>query len=234
MLFFLEKKDNETNESILEINSQILEAQGLTNPDFLGILRSIQFYRPRLLEEVFNRMLITTLVAFIAANSSEDTDEAKEFIETMSLYSQMTDEEKDILDNFDNLSEQDKIDLSWRYEAAYVLAWALNLVEDMPFPEDTIDVETFLDVVMQKAVVIKHMSSYSELELRLPEEIIQQADLNWRYLWNCRESRIEGGDLPSNLDESVVFERQRGFNWLIGQGTPMGIYEDWDNIDTST
>ena len=55
--------------------------------------------------------------------------------------------------------------------------------------------------------------------MRNIEEILDEADLIYRYNWACVNARIKGENAPAGLDSEVVFERHWGLNWLIGKGT---------------
>lgn len=70
----------------------------------------------------------------------------------------------------------------------------------------------------------------AKVRLRDIEDILNEADLIYRYHWACRDARLNGREEPAGLINSVVMERHAGLNWLIGA---LDI-DDWDNPDTST
>lgn len=65
--------------------------------------------------------------------------------------------------------------------------------------------------------------------LRSPAEVLDQADLIYRYAWACTEARIHGQPPPAGLSADVVMEWHPALNWLIG-------YQDapWDEVPTDT
>lgn len=69
------------------------------------------------------------------------------------------------------------------------------------------------------------------VNLRSIDEILDEADLIYRYHWACVDARIHRKNVPADLDSGVVFERHWGLNWLIGKGTDDG---NWDCVSTNT
>ena len=69
----------------------------------------------------------------------------------------------------------------------------------------------------------------AKARLRPQAEILDAADLIYRYNWAATDARINGRSAPAGLDGSVIYERHYALNWLIG-------YLDlpWDDISTDT
>lgn len=115
----------------------------------------------------------------------------------------------------------DMIRFAWRAEALLALLWALNLSDDLPFPDDACDLEALADFIAQ----------YTESELReaialrpLPE-ILDMADLTFRYDQASLEARINGQDMPAKLSPGVLYERHYAFSWLTNASN-----RDWDEV----
>lgn len=68
-----------------------------------------------------------------------------------------------------------------------------------------------------------------DAKLRPLNEILDQADLIYRYHWGVVNARLKKTKAPANLQGGVVKERHYMLNWLIG-------YQDqkWDEISTDT
>lgn len=66
--------------------------------------------------------------------------------------------------------------------------------------------------------------------MRSVDEILDVADLNYRYDWACVNARIDRKSLSFVLNESIVVERYKALNWLIGADGA----EDWDKIVVNT
>ena len=122
---------------------------------------------------------------------------------------------------------------TWKYEAYWVLAWALGFVKKLGLPTDTCDVSKAI------AFVSDHESFDSFLKAaktRKAYEILDETDLIFRIHWACREAGLHGKDSPANMNSSVVLERHMALNWLIRFNVD-GEWEDWgdwDNVSTNT
>ena len=124
--------------------------------------------------------------------------------------------------------EQDRVNMIWKYEAYWSLIWALGFIDELKFPSESMTTE-------ECQFAINLVSNCNDLEefikkikLRSLEEILDQADLIYRYHWACVDARINGKSAPQNLFESVVMERRAGLDWLIDENA------DWDYPNLST
>ena len=94
----------------------------------------------------------------------------------------------------------------------------------MDRPERLVDPATLIDLIEPddgKAFV-------ANARMRPQAEILDAADLIYRYHWAVREAGLNKRPAPARLDGEVVMERHRGLNWLIG-------YEaEWDEVTTDT
>lgn len=116
------------------------------------------------------------------------------------------------------------IQASWLCEAALPMAWALGRFKTLERPDKTIEVDRLWSLISAddgKALV-------SQARLRPIGEILDEADLIYRYHWAVRQARIDGKPAPAGLDGGVVMERHKGLNWLVG------YHAEWDEITTDT
>jgi uncharacterized protein DUF4272 len=118
----------------------------------------------------------------------------------------------------------------WRYEALWILAWALGLVEVLSYPSETCDVDflskTFL-ATDEEALVKKS-------KLLPTETLLDALDLHFRLNWVVRQrqqnDKPPDGEMGGNdLDPGVVLERYYALNWLVQHG---GV--EWDDVQTPT
>src|SRR5262252_3094401 len=118
-------------------------------------------------------------------------------------------------------TQRDRTQFSWRYEAAWVLLWALGYLEELGKPSTICDVP--------KAVTIMHERTTAQFlagaKLRSLEEVLDEADLVYRYDWAVVDARVNDKPSPAGLDPGVVQERHHALNWLIGY-----IDQDWDDV----
>jgi hypothetical protein len=124
-----------------------------------------------------------------------------------------------------NPSQQERIQFSWRYECLWVLLWSLGYVETLDRPTGICDVPKAVSFLRDRdtAQFIK------DAKPRLLSEILDQADLIYRYHWAVVDARLKKREPPAKLDGGVVQERHYVLNWLIGY---MG--QNWDKISTDT
>jgi hypothetical protein len=122
-------------------------------------------------------------------------------------------------------SQKDRNQYSWRYESLWVLLWSLGYVDQLDRPAGQCDVAKAVSFLRDRdsAQFVK------DAKLRPLSEILDQADLAYRYHWAVVDARLKKQEAPGSLDGGVVLERHYVLNWLIGY---MG--QDWDEISTDT
>ena len=122
-------------------------------------------------------------------------------------------------------SDHDKTQFIWRYEAAWVLLWSLGYVEELPYPNSICDVPAAVTFMQER----NKEQFIKDANLRPITEILNEADLIYRYHWAIVDARVNGNVTPSEIDSSVVLERHYTLNWLIGY-----MDQEWDDISTDT
>lgn len=183
-------------------------------------------------EEIAKRAIACLISIQVACdiNKGDNIEESKafflEFLDKYDVKEELTDKEKKII--FGNPEEQDIINMIWKYEAYWTLIWALGLVEKLEYPSEICDCNFAVRAVADCEDFEDFMKN---VKLRSIDEILNEADLIYRYNWACVNARINGESSPSNLDSGVVFERHWGVNWLIGKNT---YNDEWDSISTDT
>lgn len=121
--------------------------------------------------------------------------------------------------------EADTIKFSWRYECAWVLLWSLGYVATLARPDEICDVPELVRILRSRDTA----RFIQESALRPLGEILDQADLIYRYDWAATEARVKNRPTPSGLDGGVIHERHRALNWLTGY-----MDQEWDDITTDT
>ncbi|WP_046213524.1 DUF4272 domain-containing protein [Paenibacillus wulumuqiensis] len=115
---------------------------------------------------------------------------------------------------------------SWRYEALWVMLWALGHVDTLGEPTEICDVARTVGILQQ----FDSFAAFREgSRLREAAEILDAADLIYRYDWACVDSRVHQRPVPGGLDAGVVYERHYALNWLTGY-----LGQDWDHVRTDT
>ncbi|MDP4145308.1 MAG: DUF4272 domain-containing protein [Bacillota bacterium] len=128
--------------------------------------------------------------------------------------------------NKESPSKEDCIQFAWRYEAYWVLLWALKHVKRLEIPNKTCDISKAVYILSR----MKSLGDFlSNSQLRYAREILDEADLIYRYDWVCVEARLKGLEVPGNINSDVVTERHKALNWLISY-----LNQDWDEVRTDT
>lgn len=122
-------------------------------------------------------------------------------------------------------SQKDRIQFSWRYECLWVLLWSLGYIDDIARPEGICDVPKAVGFLRERDTE----QFIKDAKLRPLTEILDQADLIYRYHWAVVDARLKGKEAPAKLEGGVVQERHYVLNWLIGY-----MDQEWDDISTDT
>jgi hypothetical protein len=187
-------------------------------------------YVPRSKEEVAKRTLnILTAAVFGELFQSEGLESARETVRSiMDQYGTeplLSPGERAFVFSPDP-ARQEALDFAWRYECAWVGLWALGFVDDLSYPDGICDVSGMADIVRACG---SFPAFAARASLRSPGEILDQADIIYRYDWACVDARINGRDAPAGLMPGVVMERHRMLNWLTRY-----MDADWDDVSTDT
>jgi len=178
--------------------------------------------RGRTVEEVASRTLALLVVAVKAEGLEQRI--VDKVIKEYGLKHDFTPMEQAFLeDRFP--SQNDRGQFTWRYEAAWVLLWALGYVEQLGKPTGICDVPRAVTLMRERT----RAQFIAEARLRPLTEILDQAVLTYRYRWAVVEARVRGQSLSDGLEPGVTLERHHALNWLVG-------YRDqpWDEASTDT
>lgn len=122
-------------------------------------------------------------------------------------------------------TENERVQYTWRYEAAWTLLWALGYVEHLGKPIGICDVPRAVETMRKRTSA----QFISDSNLRSTDEMLDEADLIYRYHWAVVDARINGKPIPASLDPGVTLERHYALNWLISY-----MDEEWDEVSTDT
>jgi uncharacterized protein DUF4272 len=136
----------------------------------------------------------------------------------------------------DEKPDQEQItNFVWRYEALWILAWALGLVEVLCYPSETCD----LDFLSKTFLATDEEALVKKSKLLPTETLLDALDLHFRLSWLVRQrqgGKPGDGDKPpdgemggNDLDPGVVLERYYALNWLVQHGGA-----EWDDVQTPT
>lgn len=226
---------NQPNQRALErkIRSiEVLKEYNVPYIENLPVIETSDCIKIRTKDEIAKRAitcLITIQLACDVMNDHEAIDECVSFckglLEQFEVEECLTEKEKAIFSL--EADQQSVINMVWKYEAYWILLWALGIVEELDYPSHICDCNFAIEAVSSCE---NYEDFISQAKLRDIEEILDQADLIFRYDWACVDARIKGMEAPAGLDSGVVFERHWGINWLIDADEE----DDWDYVGTNT
>ncbi|WP_414644639.1 DUF4272 domain-containing protein [Bradyrhizobium sp.] len=161
---------------------------------------------------------------YLWLGSGLDGEIVARVLESYGLRSHLTPKELPfVLDS--SPSQHDRVQFSWRHEAAWALLWALGFVAQLGKPAQMCDVDFLGNTVAGRT----RSQFIDDAELRPIADILDQADLIHRYHWAVRNAQIEGQQIPAGLHPGVTDERHHALNWLIGSRG-----QAWDDVSTDT
>lgn len=202
-------------------SEDVLEAEGVPINRNLPMIESEAQITLRTPGEIAHRLRALSIIA--ARGGGLPEAQARQFIAERGIGPHLTPAERAFLD-MPQPSDHDMMQFSWRNEAAWVLFWALGHVDgQLGPPRDMCDVDAMTDVVINTR----------DLERRPPQSannVLNEADLTYRYHWAVRQAGIDGRPPPAGLHPGVVMERHHALNWLIGYGDRA----EWDEVGTDT
>jgi hypothetical protein len=199
----------------------LLRKEGVPVNESLPAIEDESQVRKRKREEIAYRALSLLTVAMKGEGlDSKSTDDV---VAQFGLAAHLTPEERRFVRERAPSQDQ-RSRFSWRYEAAWVMLWALGYVEQLDKPTTECDVRAEIAIMRQRT----EQQFITDAKLRPLSEMIEQADRIYRYHWAVVDARLNGGD-AGGLNSDVTLERHQALNWLIG-------YEDqeWDDVTTDT
>lgn len=134
-----------------------------------------------------------------------------------------------------NPSEQERVFYSWQAEAAMMLAWSLNGLQERPFLTDMND----LNKVSFAADILENPQKFIENARLRPQKELEEAEaFLFHQHWRVRDHALGfnvGKQLQKKdeiavelLHPDVVYWHRYAASWLIGHG------EDWASVPTDT
>jgi hypothetical protein len=200
----------------------ILRAEGVPFLASLPVIETTAEALKRTKEEVALRTLCLLFVA--AKGEGVEGEVLERLLKSYELRPHLTPKELAfVLDN--SPSQHDRIQFAWRYEAASTLLWALGFVAQLGKPVQPCDVEFAVSTMTERTT----SQFIEDSGLRPIADILDQADLIYRYHWAIRDARLKGRQIPADLHPGVTDERHHAFNWLIGY-----LEQAWDDVSTDT
>jgi hypothetical protein len=205
-----------------ELSESILKAKGVSFIEHLPVIETEAETKHRSRDEIAYRALALLVIA--GKGVGLEQPRVEKITKDYNLASHFTPKESAFIKN-PNPSEDDRLQFIWRYEAAWVLLWDLGYVEKLESPDSVCNVPQAVTFMRNRTTE----QFLADAKLRPLSEILDQADIIYRYDWAAVDARIHGKKLPANLNAGIIQERHYALNWLIGY-----MEQEWDDISIDT
>lgn len=180
-------------------------------------------------KEAGARMIILLSVSYISQNLNK-RDALKDWLKREGIWEHVSKHERGLF-NGDIRDEESLIDFSWEGESAYILGWALNLIDKAPSPEHPITDAQFEHFAEMIPALGGPLSEFlTRLKFRNTIEIFDENIFYELATAYFRDLMLSGRKDESNVDSHIAYLRHKTLNWLRRYE---GIKE-WDETDTST
>ena len=197
-----------------------LTAQGVPVLPSLPMIEDKSTSHRRTSEEVAHRTIALAVIA--VTGETLDADLSASLTDQFQAQGYFSPRERRFLGDL-TADPQDRINAAWRYEGVHVLLWALGIYDDIGRPDTITDVPLLASTLRDLGAD----GLIARAQLRSQAELLDAADLMYRYHWAVRQARLDGVAPPAGLDPSVVQERRYALEWLI-TNVP------WDDVSTDT
>lgn len=122
-------------------------------------------------------------------------------------------------------SPQECSTFTWRYEALAVLLWSLSYLPNLERPTEQVDAAKLGEIILRRGAA----TFSAEAKLRPAAELLDFADLMYRYHWAVRDAQVHQRPPPAGLSSDIVMEWDWAVRWLVGS-----LDQDWDDISLDT
>jgi len=224
---FFKTKNNtmcyKTAEQRKEETEALLKSMSIPYFDHLPLIEEENEVKIRTAMEIAERILILTYLNYIS-EVPEERDSVNDFLKKNSLWDKVSPEEKVLFQKV-VLSRQEKINISWRSEAIWLLLWAINKVDKLEIPTEQVEIA---EIVSRLPDFLSNPTEFTEnVTIRPTSELLDISDLTYRLHWAVRNTELN--NLKTlNLNSSVIVERHYAINWVTYYA------EEWDEITTDT
>ena len=200
----------------------ILKKEGVPYIDHLPIIETEAEAKRRSTDEVALRAIALCIVA--VKGEGLEQEEIDKLVKKFDVADAFSPKERRFIENPEP-SKHERIQFTWRYECYWVMLWALGFVDELARPDKICDVPKAVSLLRD----LGREGFVKKAKLRPAREILDAADLIYRYHWATTEARVKNQDPPAGLDPGVVMERHYALNWLVGYSD-----QEWDDVTTDT
>jgi Domain of unknown function (DUF4272) len=171
-----------------------LQAEGVPVLDSLPVIETQTTSLRRTEEEVIRRTIALAIVAVKGETGDHDLGQA--LIAQFAATGFFTPKEQAFMDN-PTPDAPARIAMTWRYEGVHVMLWALSIYPDLGRPDQITDVPLLADTLRE----LGPEGLRAKAMLRPQADLLNAADLIYRYNWAVVQARLDGSDTPAGLTQ---------------------------------
>jgi hypothetical protein len=163
------------------------------------------------------------LQGVVAVACEVDPEPVIEWYQDQGVWDQVSPNEQAFLLDPHSLTRDEWNSLRWHQEAEWALLWVVGKVEVLGLPTRQCDSRRLVDEIIP-ALGSDIEPFLGSAELRPPGVLLAEDDRHYNLWCYYFQTRHKGSHLlPSDLEISVLYERQYAFEWLHG-------IEAWDDV----
>ncbi len=201
-------------------SESVLSREGVRINLFLPVIETEADMKLRSKEEAAYRTM--ALLGVAVKGEGLEQPRVEEFIAQYGIKEHFTPEERSFIED-PAPWEEARARFSWRYEAVWTLLWALSFVKKLEKPVAQCDAAQAMWFLHSRTAE----KFIADARLRTPKEILDQADLIYRYDWAAVDARVNRRE--PDINGEITVERHHAILWLIGRDG-----DEWDEIRTDT
>ncbi|MEO8530729.1 MAG: DUF4272 domain-containing protein [Deltaproteobacteria bacterium] len=124
-----------------------------------------------------------------------------------------------------NPADKDHFNMSWRFEGLHVLLWALGFHENLGNPDSVANENDLMNALR----ALGPDGLRAKAKPRAQAELLDAADLMYRYDWACVDALNSGTAGPAGINCEVILEWRYALEWLTAAPA-----QDWDDVNMDT
>ncbi|CAN5853658.1 hypothetical protein BH11PLA1_BH11PLA1_12480 [soil metagenome] len=208
-----------------------LTAAGISQNSWLPMFASAADINERSGDQITERVM-ALYAQFMRAQAAIDSIPIADYRALMAKnfgtrhYAAMSSYERAFVDNPDPARAQ-VTQAIWMIEAIVPLLWANRRLQSLAWPNAFANPSIVMGSLQE---LMTGAASPPVTAMRHVDEVLDEAELNYRLAWACREKALSNKADTKDLVHGVVMERHRAFAWLIEPDHSCS----WHEIDCST
>jgi Domain of unknown function (DUF4272) len=173
---------------------------------------------PRSARQIAIRAVI--LQGVVALASDVDPEPIIEWFHGQRIWASVTPKERAFLIS-KSVTHEQRNQFGWHQEAEWTLLWVIGKVESLGLPTSGCDTRRLVDEIIPP--LGSDIDDFvASAIVREPGVLLAEDDRTYN-LWCFAQKARRNGELPADLNWSVLYERRFAFEWLDGM-------QDWDEV----